>query len=59
MSGAVDGPEQPQSVLKVQSLRRVVTTQQEGGKVILAGISFEVSSGEILFVTGKCCSFDP
>lgn len=53
MSGAVNGPEQPQSVLKVQQLRRVVTTQQDRGRVILAGISFEVASGEILFVTGK------
>lgn len=53
MSGAVNCPEQPQSVLKVQQLRRVVTTQQDRGRVILAGISFEVASGEILFVTGK------
>jgi ABC-type protease/lipase transport system fused ATPase/permease subunit len=53
MSGAVNGPEQPQSVLKVHQLRRVVTTQQDRGRVILASISFEVASGEILFVTGK------
>ena len=53
MSGAVNGPEQPQSVLKVDQLRRVVTTQQDRGRVILASISFEVASGDILFVTGK------
>ena len=53
MSGAVNGPEQPQSILKVHQLRRVVTTQQDRGRVILASISFEVASGEILFVTGK------
>lgn len=58
MSGAVDGEEQPQSVLKVQGLRRIVQTQQEGDKVIIAGISFEVSTGEILFVTGKHWPFN-
>lgn len=49
MSGSVDGEYGQRSVLKVTNLRRVI---EEGGRVILAAISFEVSTGEILFITG-------
>ncbi len=48
MSGNVDGPDgSHQSVLKVSDLRRVVEE-----RVIIAGVSFEVSTGEILSVRG-------
>ena len=43
-----DGQEDQRSVLKVEGLRRVI-----GDNIILAGISFEIQQGEVLFVTGK------
>lgn len=48
MSDGIDGRDGTErSVLKVQNLRRVLED-----RVIIAGVSFEVSTGEILFVRG-------